>query len=151
MPQIALIRVLSTNDPRLLNVHGQVVSEAFGLDVISHAVPDQPEGVHNEESFHSAKSKICALVQSMAHDVDGILISCSSDPGLEEARALVDIPVVGAGSAGAGAALALGPRRRCDTPSLHRTHQHGRGRGASSQVPGAGNRRRPCRSCRVGR
>ncbi|WP_035776371.1 aspartate/glutamate racemase family protein [Arthrobacter sp. H5] len=110
MPQIVLIRVLSTNDPRLLNAHVQVVREAFGLDVVSYAVPDQPEGVHDADSFRSAASKVSALVLSLGGDVDGILISCSSDPGAGEARALVNIPVVGAGSAGAGTALALGSR-----------------------------------------
>ncbi len=51
-----------------------------------------------------------ALAADLAPHVDGIMISCSSDPGLEDVRSLVDIPVVGAGSAGAAAALALGSR-----------------------------------------
>jgi allantoin racemase len=50
------------------------------------------------------------VAESLADDVDGILISCSSEPGLEQLRGSLAIPVVGAGSAGAAAALALGHR-----------------------------------------
>ena len=37
-------------------------------------------------------------------------LGCAADPGLPEARAMLDIPVIGAGSATAAAALAFGGR-----------------------------------------
>ncbi|WP_051427238.1 aspartate/glutamate racemase family protein [Arthrobacter sp. H20] len=110
MKRIGLIRVLSSSDPRLLNIHGRAVREAFGVEVLSRAVQDQPEGVHDVETHLVAAPKVIALAADLAPYVDGIMISCSSDPGLKEVRDQLDIPVVGAGSAGAAAALALGSR-----------------------------------------
>ncbi|MBG6180445.1 aspartate/glutamate racemase family protein [Arthrobacter sp. CAN_A1] len=110
MTRIGLIRVLTASDPRLLNVHGRAVQDAFGVEVISRAVHDLPEGVYDQHTHNSAAPKVLALAADLAPHVDGIMISCSSDPGLAEIRALVDVPVVGAGSAGAAAALALGSR-----------------------------------------
>lgn len=110
MTRIGLIRVLTSRDPRLLNIHGQAVRAAFGVEVVSRAVHDQPEGVHDQLTHDLASPKVMALAADLAPHVDGIMISCSSDPGLEEVRSIVDIPVVGAGSAGAAAALALGSR-----------------------------------------
>ena len=110
MTRIGLIRVLTASDPRLLNIHGRAVQEAFGVEVISRAIHDQPEGVYDQYTHNSAAPKVLALATDLAPHVDGIMISCSSDPGLAEIRALVDVPVVGAGSAGAAAALALGSR-----------------------------------------
>ncbi len=46
----------------------------------------------------------------MAEEADVLIISCASEPGLTEVRALVGIPVIGAGSAAAAAALAFGGR-----------------------------------------
>lgn len=110
MTRIGLIRVLTSSDPRLLNIHGQAVRESFGVDVLSRAVQGQPEGVHNRQTHNAAAPKVLAVAAELASQVDGIMISCSSDPGLDEVRGLVDLPVVGAGSAGAAAALALGSR-----------------------------------------
>lgn len=110
MVRIGLIRVLTTADSRLLNVHGRVVRDATGLNVVSRAVADQPHGVHDAASHSAAAPKVRAAAESLAAEVDGIMISCSSDPGLEELRACLGIPVVGAGSAGAAAALTLGSR-----------------------------------------
>lgn len=110
MAYIGLIRVLTTGDSRLLNAHGQVVRDATGHDVISRAVEDQPHGVHDDASHSAAEPKVRMVAESLAHEVDGILISCSSDPGLEQVRRSLGIPVVGAGSAGAAAALSLGHR-----------------------------------------
>ncbi|WP_225667991.1 MULTISPECIES: aspartate/glutamate racemase family protein [unclassified Arthrobacter] len=110
MTRIGLIRVLTSSDPRLLNIHGRAVRESFGVDVLSRAVQDQPEGVHNRLTHNAAAPKVLAIAAELAPLVDGIMISCSSDPGLDDVRSLVDLPVVGAGSAGAAAALALGSR-----------------------------------------
>lgn len=110
MARIGLIRVLTTADNRLLNAHGQVVRDATGHHVTSRAVSDQPHGIHDEASHHSAAPKVRMVAETLAQEVDGILISCSSDPALEDLRDSLPIPVVGAGSAGAAAALSLGTR-----------------------------------------
>lgn len=110
MAYIGLIRVLSTADSRLLNAHAKVVRDVTGHHVVSRAVADQPHGIHDEASHNAAAPKVLQVAESLAPGVDGIMISCSSDPALDELRAGLAIPVVGAGSAGAAAALSLGTR-----------------------------------------
>lgn len=110
MARIGLIRVLTSSDSRLLSTHGRAVREAFGMEVISRAVENQPAGIHDRATHDEAVPKVVGLAAGLGPWVDGILISCASDPGLDEVRMLVDVPVIGAGSAGAAAALALGSR-----------------------------------------
>ena len=110
MKRVGLIRTLSTDARRLLQIHGQILQSAFPFAVVSRAVPFQPEAVHDVESCVRAAPKVVALARELATEVDGIIISCAADPGLAEARLAVDVPVVGAGAAGAAAAMALGAR-----------------------------------------
>ncbi|WP_244520181.1 aspartate/glutamate racemase family protein [Arthrobacter crystallopoietes] len=105
-----MIRTLSTEARGLLQLHGQILQSAFPFAVVSRAVPFQPEAVHDAESCVRAAPKVVALAKELAPTVDGIIVSCSADPGLAEARLAVDVPVVGAGAAGAAAALAMGAR-----------------------------------------
>lgn len=108
--RIGIIRALTTSDRRLLNSHGKLLRETFGFEVTSRCIPDQPSGVYNEESLQLAVPKVVELALELAGDVDALIISCAADPGLAEVRSLVDIPVIGAGSAAAAAALAFGGR-----------------------------------------
>jgi Asp/Glu/hydantoin racemase len=107
---VGLIRVMTTSDRRLLHAHGKLLREAFGFTVTSRCIPDQPSGVYDQASLESAAPKVVALAQEMAGEADALIISCASDPGLAAARAAVDIPVIGAGSAAAAAALTFGGR-----------------------------------------
>lgn len=107
---IGIIRALTTTDRRLLNSHGKLLRETFGFEVTSRCIPDQPSGVYNEESLQLAIPKVAELALELAGGVDALIISCAADPGLAEVRSLVDIPVVGAGSAAAAAALTFGGR-----------------------------------------
>jgi allantoin racemase len=106
--RVGVIRVLTTDDSVLLNAHGRVLEAEFGFDTISCCIPDQPNGVHNDETFALAVPKVAALAAALAPLVDAIILSCAADPGLAEARAVSSVPVVGAGSAAAERALALG-------------------------------------------
>jgi allantoin racemase len=108
--RVGIIRALTTTDRRLLNSHGKLLRETFGFDVTTRCIPDQPSGVHDAESLQRAVPKVVELALDMAPDVDALVISCAADPGLPEVRALLDIPVIGAGSAAAAAALAFGGR-----------------------------------------
>lgn len=110
MKRIGLIRVLTTNDPRLLNIHGEVLEASFGMKVLSRCIPDQPAGVYDAGSLRLAAPKVAELAEELSPDVDGIIISCAADPGLAEARDAAGVPVVGAGSAAAAAALSVGRR-----------------------------------------
>jgi allantoin racemase len=106
--RVGLIRVLTTSDRRLLHSHGKLLQESFGFDVTSRCILGQPSGVYNEESLRSAIPKVVEIAREMSGDVDALIISCAADPGLAETRRVVDIPVIGAGSAAAAVALTFG-------------------------------------------
>ena len=108
--RVGVIRALTTSDRRLLNSHGKLLQESFGFEVTSRCIPGQPSGVYNEESLRLAVPKVVELALEMAGNHDALIVSCAADPGLAEVRSLVNIPVVGAGSAAAAAALTFGGR-----------------------------------------
>ncbi|WP_253257471.1 aspartate/glutamate racemase family protein [Arthrobacter sp. Hiyo1] len=101
---------MTTSNRRILHAHGDLLAGSFGFEVLTRCVPDQPFGVYDDVSFRAAAPKVAALAQDMADGVDALIISCCADPGLTETRAVLDIPVIGAGSAAAAAALAFGGR-----------------------------------------
>jgi len=104
---IGLIRVLTTNDRELLNLHGNIIlRNNFPFKVESNCIPDQYTGVHLEETYLKAVPKVLDLAVEMEKKgKDGIIISCAGDPGVEEAKRVLQIPVVGAGAAVASIAL----------------------------------------------
>ncbi|GAB4098962.1 aspartate/glutamate racemase family protein [Sinomonas halotolerans] len=106
--RVALIRALTTSDPRLRHAQAHALEQAYGLTVVSRAIADQPTGVHDGCTLARAAPKVLALAREMEAGVDAVLISCTADPGLAEARKALGVPVVGAGSAGAASARALG-------------------------------------------
>lgn len=107
--RVGLIRVLSTTDMKLLGLHGEIIMERFpGLDVCSVCIPDQPEGVYDEETEMLAVPKVVLLAQAMELDgMDAVIVSCFGDPGVTQAAALLNIPVIGAGRASASIARSL--------------------------------------------
>lgn len=102
--------MLTIQDEELLNRHGKIIEKAFPeLKVISRCIENQPKGIYDEKTEEEAKPKILRLVKEFESDgVDAIIISCAADPAVEEARKLVSIPVIGAGSAASALALAYG-------------------------------------------
>jgi len=108
---IGIVRVLTTDDAEVLAAHGRRLEAKFGVSTRTLCIPDQPRGIYDEESERRAVPKILEVVKRLVGEgAEAIFISCAADPALSEARALVRIPVVGAGSAAAGVALALGER-----------------------------------------
>ncbi|HHW02232.1 MAG TPA: hydantoin racemase [Thermoanaerobacterales bacterium] len=110
--KIGLIRVVTLSDERLLNAHEKVLKDRFGnLDINTRCIPDQPEGIHDDETERMAVPKIMKLAQEFEDDgADAVFISCAADPGVEECRKTLKIPVIGAGSACAAVALAMGTK-----------------------------------------
>lgn len=108
--RIGLIRVLTTEDENLLNAHGRLLESHFPeLEVESRCINDQPKGIYDEESSALALPKILRLGEEMERTgVKAIIVSCADDPGVEELRKIVNIPVVGAGSSCASVALSCG-------------------------------------------
>jgi Asp/Glu/hydantoin racemase len=110
--KIGVIRVLTTADEQLLNAHGILIERCFPqFETVSRCIPDQPEGIHDECTREIAVPKVVRLGDEMSSEgMSALIISCADDPGLDELRSIVKIPVIGAGSAAAALALSLGKR-----------------------------------------
>jgi Asp/Glu/hydantoin racemase len=108
--KIGLIRVLTSNDEKILNAHSKLLQSYFdNFDIETKCIPDQPEGIHDAETEKIAVPKILELAREFERKgKDVIFISCAADPGVEEAKKLLKIPVIGAGSACAYVARSIG-------------------------------------------
>jgi len=109
---LGIVRVLSTDDEELLDAHGRLIEEIFPqFETISRCIGDQPDGIHDEETKLKAIPKIVELGREFeAMGVDAIVISCADDPGVESLRKILNIPVIGAGSAVAAVSLSYANR-----------------------------------------
>ena len=108
--KVGMIRVLTTQDPELLTLHGKLVESYFPmLKVDSRCIPDQPEGIHDNKTMAVAIPKIVALAKEMYKEgYEALIISCAGDPGVKEAREVVPIPVVGGGASTASLSMFYG-------------------------------------------
>ena len=108
--KVGLIRVLTTEDEELLQLHGKLIESYFPMfQVVSRCIPDQPEGIHDDETFAVGVPKVVNLaVELWKEGCQAIIISCAGDPGVPEARQAVPIPVIGAGSSTAALSLFFG-------------------------------------------
>jgi len=94
---IGLVRVVSFKDEKLLNLHGELIEKYYPmLKVTSKAIPDQPDGIHDDETEKIAVPKIIELAKNWKN-IDALVISCAGDPAVKELREILDIPVIGAG------------------------------------------------------
>jgi len=110
--RVGLIRVVTLRDKELLNAHALMIQKILPeLKVESRCIEDQPEGIYNDETEKKAVPKIIRLAKDFEKEgFDAVIISCAADPGVEELRKQLKIPVIGAGSAAASLALAYGKR-----------------------------------------
>lgn len=105
---VGLVRVVSFSDEELLNLHGKIVEEYFPpLKVTSKSIPDQPYGIHDDETENIATPKIVELAREWK-GIDALIISCAGDPAVRELREILGIPVIGAGESTASLALRYG-------------------------------------------
>lgn len=110
--KVGLVRVLTLHDEEALNIHGKLIEEKFpGLHVISRCIEGFPKGLYNFEIEKEAIPHIIRLISEFEKEgVKAIIVSCADDPGVEEARKIVKVPVIGAGTAAALVALVYGDR-----------------------------------------
>lgn len=103
---VGVIRVI-TQKQADVEAHGRLLEAMFPqFTCVSRCIPNQPEGVHDAATKAEAVPKVVALARELAEaGADGIIVSCADDPGVPEARALLDVPVVGAGESLAVAAM----------------------------------------------
>lgn len=108
---LGIIRVLTMQDQITVDLHGKIVSRAYGMPVRSACIHDQPHGIFDDETMDRAVPKVIELATRLESDgCTQIAISCFGDPALTEARAAVSVPVLGAGSASSHMARALSDR-----------------------------------------
>ena len=108
--KVGLIRVLTTDDPNLLGMHGELIESYFPmLEIESRCIPDQPEGIHDDATMSLGVPKVVELAQQMYKEgFEAIIVSCAGDPGVAEARKVIPIPVVGAGESTAALCMFYG-------------------------------------------
>ena len=108
--KVGLIRVLTTEDEELLQLHGKLIESYFPmLQVVSRCMPDQPEGIHDDVTFTSGVPKVVKLaVELWQEGCQAIIVSCAGDPGVAEAKQAVPIPVIGGGASTAALSTFFG-------------------------------------------
>ncbi|WP_186763857.1 aspartate/glutamate racemase family protein [Planomicrobium sp. CPCC 101079] len=109
---LGIIRVLTTEKQEVLQEHGRKMENLYKVRSVTHCIPEQPNGIYDEQSEKEAVPKIIELAQQMhaQYDLAAITISCAADPALDETRVALDIPVLGAGTSGAHAAAMVGSK-----------------------------------------
>ena len=108
--RVGLIRVLTTDDTQLMQMHGALIEQYFPmLQVESRCIPDQPEGIHDDQTMALGAPKVVAMAKEMWQEgFDAIIVSCAGDPGVAQARQAVPIPVIGAGESTAALCMFYG-------------------------------------------
>lgn len=108
---IGLIRVLSTDDETLLQTHARAIQHLLAEPIVTRAIPDQPDGIHDPATLAAAEPKIVDTGRGLVADgASLIIVSCAADPAVPQLRRVIDVPVIGAGSAGAAMARSLADR-----------------------------------------
>ncbi len=109
--KVGVIRVLTSDDPDFVSLHGKVIEEHFpGIQCVSKCIPDQWEGIHSHELERIAVPKIVETAKTF-ENVDMIIVSCADDPGVAEIRkVLPGIPVTGGGETTAALAMKYGQK-----------------------------------------
>lgn len=108
--RVGLIRVLTIEDPELLQSHGRRIEEVLPqVQVVSVCIKEQPQGVYDKETEAVASLKVLQEALKLeSSGVEAVIVSCMADPGLSLLQEHMSIPAVGAGMAGALMALAHG-------------------------------------------
>lgn len=109
---LGIIRVLTTDNEKILWEHSKQMEDRFKIDSISKCIQDQPNGIYDKESEAIAVPKIVDLAKEFEKnkDIRAVTISCASDPAIEQVRKAIKLPVFGAGESGAYAASMVGNR-----------------------------------------
>ena len=100
-PRLGLIRILTTDNLDLLQSHERIIKKAFPqITIESRCIPDQFDGVHDDESEALAIPKVASLGRQFAQEgFDAVYVSCVGDPGVALLQKELSIPVIGAGRA----------------------------------------------------
>jgi len=110
--RVGLIRVMTLDDPKAIQVQGRLIQSLYpSLEILSRCIPDQYEGIFDDQTLAAATPKIIQLGRKLMQEgLDALIVSCAADPAVAELRQEAALPVIGAGSAVAYATLSMGRR-----------------------------------------
>lgn len=109
--KLGVLRVLTTDDENILNIHGELLEKYFPeVKTETKCIPDQPNGIYDDESHKIAVPKIISLAKRWQESLDGLIISCAGDPAVEKLKGILSIPVTGAGTPTAAYSLNIGKK-----------------------------------------
>lgn len=109
---IGLIRVMTLINEESINKHGRIIEDVFPeLKVISRCIEGHPLGLYDFESERTAIPEIVRVGKVLEDNgAKAIVVSCANDPGINELKRTVNVPVIGAGSSCASLASIYGTR-----------------------------------------
>ena len=68
-----------------------------GVELSYRCTEAGPAEIRTSHDARAAAPFVVRTIVEAAHDFDAVIVDCTADPGVVEARALVSIPVIGAG------------------------------------------------------
>lgn len=96
--KIGILRVLTTDDKKVLDSHKDILTEYFPeFEIETRCIPNQYKGLYSKEAQEKALPDIIRIAKQWEKDLDGLIISCADDPGVDCLRKELSVPVVGAG------------------------------------------------------
>lgn len=105
---LGIIQVLTHDDQQIVEKHGRLIQQEYGILSLSRCIPDQRKGIYDAASQARAIPKIVALGKALQSEgCNALFLSCAADPGLSELSHAVSLPVISAGSACASVAAML--------------------------------------------
>lgn len=109
--KIGILRVLTTNDEKILLSHQKILEEHFPeFNIETRCIQNQYDGIHDEETFNLAFPKIVELAKNWEKSIDGLIISCAGDPAVQHLKKVLSIPVTGAGISASCISLSYGEK-----------------------------------------
>lgn len=96
---IGILRVLTIDNKELLESHQNILKDYFPeFNFETKCIPNQYKGLYNKEAHDKALPDIIKMAKEWEKDIDGLIISCADDPGVNYLKKELSIPVIGAGS-----------------------------------------------------
>ncbi|WP_306152015.1 aspartate/glutamate racemase family protein [Roseovarius sp. MMSF_3281] len=110
---MTLIRVINPNSNQDITDRMAealaLYAQRSGFRIDCATLAEGPAGIASDADIENVAMPVAQYVAE-DKDADAFVIACYSDPGLDEARARTDRPVIGMGEAAIATALALGNR-----------------------------------------
>ncbi|MGD9567098.1 MAG: aspartate/glutamate racemase family protein [Sedimentibacter sp.] len=96
---IGILRVLTIDDKEVLELHQNILKNYLPeFNFETRCIPNQYKGLYNKDAHDKAFPDIIKIAKEWENEIDGLIISCADDPGVNYLKKELSIPVIGAGS-----------------------------------------------------